>query len=178
MNRLMQRSGETVPNGTQEAEPMPVPAAAYCYSRTPLNSPYRPEEGARIRARSSVVDRRPRRGGWSQSYSYGTTNMWEQIGTPMRATGQVNDSCAQPHTNLLQDWFINQRWYEAGYPAASVMNGGLHNLGITFRVPGLTNVNGGTRWSSMVTKPQFDRVQNVPRYSATPLAYNTRSATI
>jgi hypothetical protein len=77
-----------------------------------------------------------------------------------------------PHPNVA----FNDKWYIA-YPAASVMNGGLHNLGLSERVPQIvTRSSGGPGPATMLPAPKFTRVQNVPRYSTMPQQYPTRSA--
>lgn len=75
--------------------------------------------------------------------------------------------------HLFNQW--NDAWYIA-YPAASVMNGGLHNLAISERVPQLiTRSSGGPGPATMRPAPKFSRVQQVPRYSTMPKTYPTQS---
>lgn len=163
------------PNPGQTADPMPVPAVSYITTSSPLRSPYRPEENATIRSRSAVVNRVPRRNGWVQNYVYGDENMELNNPLPMNATGQVASTAFQPYMRNMWDWFINTDWYIC-YPAATVMNGGQHNLRLSFRSQQIsTSTRGGPTSMSMQAKPSFKRVQNVPRYSAAPKVYNTTS---
>lgn len=71
---------------------------------------------------------------------------------------------------------FNDKWYIA-YPAASVMNGGLHNLALSERVPQIvTRSTGGPGPAAMGPAPKFTRVQNIPRYSTMPQQYPTQGA--
>jgi hypothetical protein len=87
-------------------------------------------------------------------------------------SSKFNEVLVGPHLSAQ----FNDAWYIA-YPAASVMNGGLHNLGFSERVPQIvTRSTGGPGPASMLPAPKFNRVQNVPRYSTMPQQYPTKSA--
>jgi hypothetical protein len=87
-------------------------------------------------------------------------------------SSKFNEILIGPHLNAA----LNDAWYIA-YPAASVMNGGLHNLGLSERVPQIvTRSSGGPGPATMLPAPKFTRVQNVPRYSTMPQQYPTQSA--
>ena len=91
-----------------------------------------------------------------------------------------------PPSSKYQEWFagpivnyvINLFLYRAGYPAATVMNGGRHNLALSTRVDQLvTRTSGGPGKAQMTTSQRrFNRVQQVPRYSTMPRSYPTQSA--
>lgn len=77
-----------------------------------------------------------------------------------------------PRTNFVQ----NLKWYIC-YPAATLMNGGQHNLALSFRASQLvTRQSGGPGPAMMRPYPRFSRVQSVPRYSTAPQTYPTKSA--
>jgi len=87
-------------------------------------------------------------------------------------SSKFNQILIGPHLSAQ----FNDAWYIA-YPAASVMNGGLHNLGLSERVPQIvTRASGGPGPATMLPAPKFTRVQNVPRYSTMPQQYPTSSA--
>lgn len=76
----------------------------------------------------------------------------------------------------LWPWMINHDWYIA-YPAATVMNGGKRNLGLSERTPQLdTRITGGPGPQRMLTRPQYRKVQDVPRYETAPATYKTKGA--
>jgi hypothetical protein len=87
-------------------------------------------------------------------------------------SSKFNQILIGPHLSAQ----FNDKWYIA-YPAASVMNGGLHNLALSERVSQLvTRASGGPGPATMMPAPKFTRVQNVPRYSTMPQQYPTSSA--
>lgn len=162
-------------NPGQTADAVPPPATSYATSKSAMRSPYRPMQGEQAKSRSAVVSHVPRRNGWENNYVYGDAHI--PLGLPFVATGQARSTIFQPIMRMLADWMINGSWYEFGYPAATVMNGGAHNLGWSMRVDQLqTSVNGGPTPKRMGSKPAFTRVQNIPRYSSTPAMYPTRSS--
>lgn len=93
-------------------------------------------------------------------------------------TPQIYDS---PPSSKFQEWLLgpqvdyvlNSRWYIA-YPAATVMNGGQHNMAWSVRTSQLpTRAAGGPGRSVMGAAPRFKAVQSVPRYSTMPPIYPT-----
>lgn len=164
----------TSANPGQNADPVPPATTTYTSTVSALRSPYRPEDGASNRRRSAVVDRTPRRNGLLYNYAHGPEA--SPRGLPMRATGQAESTVFQPIINRLFGWIINTEWYIC-YPAATVMNGGQHNLGWSERTPQLpTKVTGGATNSRMTQRPQYKGVQNIPRASRLPMVYNTKSS--
>jgi hypothetical protein len=110
-------------------------------------------------------------------WSWGGVNMGQFKGRPTSGpdSGQVNSSFFQNTLVQLHDWQTNDGWYIC-YPAASVMFGSQHNTGLSFRTPQLqTQITGGPWPARMTPRNRYTRVQNVPRYNATPRHYNTKS---
>lgn len=120
---------------------------------------------------SGVVDRHERRDGIVNHYVYGSSQQLIPFPTP-----QVQSSAFQDRIIRLFPWMINLKWYIA-YPAATVMNGGKRNQGLSERTPQLsTRITGGPGYFLMGPRPQFRSVQNVPRYSSAPSQYKTKGA--
>lgn len=163
-------------NPGQNADPMPVPATSYATTRTPMSAPYRPEQGVQNRTRSASVSRKPRMNGLDFDYVHGDTNMGGNVRVAMKATGQVESTVYQPVMRNLWDWCLNRKWYIC-YPAATVMNGGKHNLALSIRVDQLkTTKTGGPGKARMAGKPAFVKVQDIRRYSSIPATYQTKSS--
>jgi len=150
---------------------LPVPATAYATSVSSLHSTETPPSVKTVAANATVVQRANRRDGLIAT---GGRQMRQLI------TPQVMDP---PDSSKFQDWLIgpqvqydiNTGWYIA-YPAATVMNGGMHNLAYSERVPQLpTRISGGPGPATMRQAPRFKAVQTVPRYSTMPPTYPTSS---
>lgn len=150
---------------------MPVPATAYATASTALKSLEVVPSYVTSSANASVVNRANMRQGMV------STGGRQGYFTP---TPQVYDS---PDSSKFQpylmgpqvNYVLNNKWYIA-YPAATVMNGGKHNLAWSERVPQLpTRYSGGPGPATMRQAPRFKAVQVVPRYSTMPPTYPTAS---
>jgi hypothetical protein len=151
---------------------MAMPATDYVLSSTPLRSTDIQPSVRTVASNASVVQRANRRDGMISTggrQAYKTT------------TPQIYDS---PDSSKFQDWLMgpqvnysqNNKWYIA-YPAATVMQGGMHNLAWSERVPQLpTRTSGGPGPGTMGQAPRFKSVQTIPRYSTMPSSYPTASA--
>lgn len=118
------------------------------------------------RTRSAVVNRQERRGGMQYFYSHGAIPMPVPAATRATGPGQVPSSAFQRMNNALVMWDINPAWGEAGYP---------QNQGWSTRVPQLeTNITGGPGTSQQTARPEYTRVQAVPRSRVTVRTYPTR----
>jgi hypothetical protein len=115
---------------------------------------------------SAVVQRRPRRNGLMYFYSHGGLSM-PIPGMPTPGNGGVMSSAFQRVLVQLHDWVINRAWYAAGYP---------RNLGYTFRVNQIATKTTGGAVGAMQPRPRFAKVQVIPRATAQPQTYNTKSA--
>lgn len=162
-------------NPGQTATPIPLPATAYVRSNAPLSNPYRPESGATIRSRSAVTSRKDLMWGILNQDIHGGVNQAE--GMPMIRTGGVRSTSYQPTLiGQIKFWTNNLYWYIC-YPAASVMQGGMHNLALSERTDQLKTIpTAGPGSAAMQSKPQWTKVQHIPRYSAVPATYNTTSS--
>lgn len=150
---------------------LPIPATAYAMSDTPLRSVDVQPSVRTVASNASVVMRANRRDGMLAT---GGRQMYEettpQVLKPVDSS-KFQDWLMGPQVNYSQ----NDKWYIA-YPAATVMNGGQHNLGLSERVPQLpTRTSGGPGPGSMRQAPRFKAVQVVPRYSTMPPTYPTAS---
>lgn len=157
------------------AEPA-VPATAYAGVRSQLTSRLN-VPADRQWTGAPIVSHKWIRRGLRYMWSWGGINMGQYKGRPYAGndSGMVNSSFAQPTLVQLHDWQTNDRWYIA-YPAASVMFGSQHNLGLSFRTPQLqTQTTGGPWPARMNPRNRYTRVQKVPRYNATPKQYPTSS---
>jgi hypothetical protein len=115
---------------------------------------------------SMVVSRRDRMAGLKYFYSYGAT-ISQAPTVPVPGAGGVRSSIAQQKLVQLDGWTRNDKWYIA-FP---------RNLGYVTRVGQLkTNITGGSTDATMQQRPIFPRVQQVRRWSVTPLTYRTRSS--
>lgn len=173
MAGLRSRRADTATD-TQQQSPYPAPvnppATSYANVRSPLftvtakNSEYSDARNA------PIVNRKPRKDGIVNDYVYG--------GSPqeVRALPTPPKSSAFQQTLVrLWPWSINLKWYIA-YPAATVMNGGARNLGLSERTPQIqTRTSGGPGAFLMGARPSFTRVQSVPRYSTAPATYDTKA---
>lgn len=118
-----------------------------------------------------IVDRRPRMNGIQANYVYGGESQ------EVRPLPEAPVSSMFQQTLVrLWPWMINHDWYIA-YPAATVMNGGKHNLGLSERTPQLdTRITGGPGPQRMLARPQYRKVQDVQRYDTAPATYKTKAA--
>lgn len=150
---------------------MPIPATAFKSSETALSTVTQPSVLA-PQWESAIVNRRNRRNG--------------MIAVGGRQSNEVRSPAVaqQVVSSHFQDWLVgpqvdyslNTGWY-IYYPAATVMNGGQHNLALSTKVDQLpTRTSGGPGPATMRQAPRFKAVQTVPRYSTMPPTYPTSSA--
>lgn len=140
---------------------------------SPLHTPLPTGAQRNDLSNSALVQRAFPRDGILYSYSYGLLP-----DVPPQEYEPVQSSKFQPNRVTLSDWIINVGWYIC-YPAATVMLGGKHNLGLTERTPQLdTRTSGGPGTPGMVSnrRPRYTKTQQVPRYPTNPLKYRTESA--
>lgn len=152
------------------------PSTSYVDVRSSLSTSLRVPADKRWTG-APFVSHRWRRNGLRYMWSWGGINMGPFKGRPVSGpnSGQVNSSFFQTTLTQLHNWQTNDRWYIV-YPAATVMFGSEHNMGLSFRTPQIyTQTTGGSWPARMTQRPQYKKVQRVPRYNATPRAYNTRS---
>lgn len=153
---------------------LPMPATRYATSEVPLYSTDVVPSTPTRESNASVVNRVPRFKG--MRFLGGI--LQRKADTPQMYispySSKFQDMLVGPHPNV--QW--NDGWYIA-YPAASVMNGGLHNLALSERVPQLvTRQSGGPgpTTTQMGPAPRFSRVQKIPRYSTLPQTYPTTAS--
>lgn len=152
---------------------MPMPATHYVTSIAALQSSEDVPSVIPDYTTATIVNRHNQMHGYSPTAG--------RISYPTR-TPQIYDS---PDSSKFQEWLVgpqpnyvlNGFLYGAGYPAATVMNGGKHNLALSTRVDQLTTrSSGGPGPAMMRPMPKFRRVQTIPRFSTMPQAYQTESA--
>ena len=152
---------------------MPMPATAYEMSTAAIHSKDVVPSVVPNSANAAIVRRGNRRNGY---FATDGTNDRISPCPPMYESpysSKFQELLIGPIVNYVQ----NACLYRAGYPAASVMNGGLHNLALSTRVDQLvTRQTGGPGPAAMTPYPRFNRVQNVPRYATMPKSYPTESA--
>lgn len=152
---------------------MPVPATHFVSAVTPLKSLEVVPDVLAGHDTAGTVERRDKMTGYTptagrQSYPTETPQMAKPV-----QSSKFQDWLVGPMVNFVQNRFL----YRCGYPAATVMNGGKHNLALSTRVDQLaTRSTGGPGPSQMTSAPRFKRVQTIPRYSTMPRAYKTESA--
>lgn len=149
-----------------------MPATHYALSDTPLKSLDVVPSTPTRESNASVVSRALRTVGlrFLGGVQHRNAPVPQQYLSPY--SSKFNQILTGPHLSV--QW--NDKWYIA-YPAASVMNGGLHNLGLSERVSQIvTRSTGGPGPAQMGSAPKFTRVQNVPRYSTMPQQYPTQGA--
>lgn len=154
------------------------PATSYASTRTPLSATNPANvEAAQLKlaaaAMPPIVDRHERRDGQLYEYAYGNI----PVAVPQMPQA-VFSSHFQPSLTTLHPWMINTGWYIC-YPAATVMNGGKHNLGLSEKTPQVsTRISGGPGTTNQImnSRPRFSKVQRIPRYPTGPSAYKTKSA--
>ena len=149
---------------------MPIPATQFATSVAALKSDYTPSVRT-VASDSSMVTRADRKDGMVAT---GGRQLYQTV------TPQVMDP---PDSSKFQTYLYgpqvnysqNTKWYIA-YPAATVMNGGKHNLAWSEKTPQLpTRTTGGPGPAAMRPAPRFKAVQTVPRYSTMPPTYPTAS---
>lgn len=152
---------------------MPMPATDYATSTSALKSADVVPSTPTVASNASVVTRVDKMTGYTptsgrQNYKATTPPMY-----------------VSPYSSKFQPWLmgpqvnyvINTFLYRAGYPAATVMNGGRHNLALSTRVDQLvTRSSGGPGPAAMTPQPRFNAVQRIPRFSTRPKSYPTQSA--
>jgi len=150
---------------------LPMPATAFALSDTPLRSLDVQPSVKTVASNASVVDRHNMKQGM---ISVGGRQSY--VGITPEIYDNVDSSKFQPWLiGPIVNYSMNDRWYIA-YPAATVMNGGKHNMAWSERVPQLpTRTSGGPGPATMLPAPRFKSVQTVPRYSTMPPRYNTQS---
>jgi hypothetical protein len=148
---------------------LPMPATAYADSRTPLKSVDVVPSVRTVASNASVVDRHNRMNG-----IVSTEGRQSRVARRPQWNNPVYSSAFQRHLiGPLVNYQINDKWYIV-YPAATVMNGGKHNMAWSEKVPQLpTRATGGPGPAAMQAAPRFKSVQTVPRYSTMPTMYNT-----
>lgn len=188
MNKLM---GQNVRRPVSTSDPYAERAAkAEDVYNASMNPPATSYAGVSSRLSSSLrvpadkawtgapfVSHRWIRSGLRYMLSWGGINMGQYTGPPRSGpdSGTVNSTEFQTTLVQLHDWQTNDRWYIC-YPAASVMFGSQHNLGLSFRTPQLQTQTTGASWPArMGPRNRYTRVQRVPRYNATPKSYDTKS---
>jgi len=152
------------------------PATSYAAVRSGLNA-HMAMPASKAWTGAPFVSHKWIRNGLRYMWAWGGINMGQYKGLPFSGaqSGMVNSSEFQTTLTQLHDWQTNDRWYIC-YPAASVMFGSQHNLGLSFRTPQLqTQTTGGSWPARMGPRNRYTRVQRVPRYDATPRSYNTKS---
>ena len=190
MNKLMGQSVSARPVGTNDAYAQRLakaedvynasqnpPATSYAGVQTPLLSRLAVAPDVKWTG-APIVSHKWIRQGLRYMRSWGGLNMGEFERPPISGpeSGNVNSSQFQTTLVQLHDWQTNDRWYIC-YPAASVMFGSQHNLGLSFRTPQLeTQVTGGSWPARMTPRNRYKKVQQVPQYNTAPRAYNTKSA--
>lgn len=170
MSRLFRRIPDGRPNGSIQGKSdvtPPVTSYAYGARNTPMHSSLA-VPASTIRSNSGIVSRKPIRRGNEFFYSHGATSMPTESVLQPGAAG-VWSSRFQTQNVALLTWQMNRSIFMAGYP---------RNLGFTFRAPkpNVNSATGGPTTAVQGPKPIFNKVQTVPRYTVTPLRYNTRSA--
>lgn len=151
---------------------LPTPATQYVTSVSQLQSTDDVPSVATRASNASVVNRVLRTVGLSflGGVTHRNAPVQGQYKPPI--SSEFQQILVGPHLSAQ----FNSKWYIA-YPAASVMNGGLHNLALSERVPQLvTRSSGGPGPATMGPAPRFSRVQKVPRYSTLPSTYPTTSS--
>lgn len=152
---------------------MPVPATNYVTATTALKSLETVPSMPTLMSNASVVSRKDKMTGYTPTE--GRQN-YETTTPPMYMSpysSKFQPWLMGPIVNFVQNLFL----YRAGYPAATVMNGGRHNLALSTRVDQLvTRSTGGPGPAAMTPYPRFSAVQNIPRYSTMPPQYPTESA--
>lgn len=149
------------------------PATMYATSPSPLFStdivPSLPNSASNC----SVVSARFGRAGLR--YMGGWEPRQQPIPGAASTTAAISSEFQPTLMGMQPNAVFNDKWYIA-YPAATVMNGGRHNLGLSERVPQLnTRSTGGPGPAAMRPYPRFNRVQRTPRYTTTPRSYNTQA---
>lgn len=156
---------------------MEPPATAYVLASSPLMSNLAAPK-SKVWTWAPFVSHRWRRNGHRFAWSWGGIDMYRFTGPPKSgpSSGQVNSTAFQKTLVQLHDWQTNDNWYIC-YPAATVMFGSEHNLGLSFRTQQLdTQITGGSWPARMTPRNRYTKVQRVPRYNSTPQAYQTKGA--
>lgn len=156
---------------------MNPPATAYAGVQTPLMGRLKMPADVKWTG-APIVSHRWIRKGLRYMWSWGGIDMGPFQGPPKSgpSSGNVNSTRFQQTLVQLHDWQTNDRWYIV-YPAATVMFGSEHNLGLSYRTPQLhTQVTGGSWPARMQPRNRYTRVQRVPQYNTAPPYYNTKSA--
>jgi hypothetical protein len=148
---------------------LPMPATAYAASVSRLQSLDVVPSVRNVASNASIVDRHNRRNG-----IVSTGGRQSRVARRPQWNNPVYSSAFQRHLiGPLVNYIINDKWYIA-YPAATVMNGGKHNMAWSEKTPQLpTRTTGGPGPAQMAAAPRFKSVQTVPRYSTMPTMYNT-----
>lgn len=149
-----------------------VPATMYATTQTPMKALNVVPSTPNRQSNASIVDSKFHRDGLVYLGEYDPRDEpTPQMNRPV-CSSKFQPHLIGPRTNFVQ----NLKWYIA-YPAATVMFGGKHNLGLSIRVPQIvTRQTGGPGPGVMRPYPRFARVQRIPRYSTAPQAYPTKSA--
>jgi hypothetical protein len=176
VNPIPEPDGETAQQSSEVYQgrygELPIPATQYVLSDTPLRSTDVVPSTPNSASNASVVQRALRTIG--MRFLGGVQHY--DMAIPQQYLSPYSSKFQQILVGYHPNVAFNDKWYIA-YPAASVMNGGLHNLGLSERVPQVvTRSSGGPGPATMLPAPKFTRVQNIPRYSTMPQQYPTKSA--
>lgn len=152
------------------ASPVNPPATSYAGTSSPLHSVSAKEYQYADPRNAAIVNRHFRKDGIESHYNYGgRPEEVRFIADPPRS------SRFQQTLVRLWPWSINTKWYIA-YPAATVMNGGARNQGLSERTPQITTrTSGGPGAFLMGVRPQFTKVLQVPRAPTAPQSVKPQS---
>lgn len=159
-------------NPGQTASPVNPPSTSYAETRSALKS-VDAVPASYLGAQTGIVRRAFRLNGIDDHYVRGGETM-----RPGVLQWVPESSKAQQVLVRMWPWSINRKWYIA-YPAASVMLGGMHNLGLAEKSPQLaTRTTGGPGPGRMGVRPRYVKVQNVPAFNTAPKTYGTQKGGI
>jgi len=172
--RIPQPQGETAQQASSYLGDfygeMPIPDSAYVTSISRMQSLDVQPSVRTVAANASVVDRHNRLNGMrftAGRQSRGSPTPQQNL--PVRSSF-FQKTLFGPQVNFI----LNDCWYSAGYPAATISFGTMRNLAWSEKVPQLpTRTTGGPGPAAMMAAPRFKSVQTVPRYSTMPSMYNT-----
>lgn len=177
-----QRAADSLSIYNADMEP---PATSFATSVSPLSSSLaRPVVGPKVNA--PFVSRKERMNGLKFNWSWGGTDMGEQIaslpGSSSGLNGLVRSSAFQRVLVQLHDWQTNDKWYIAWGGTGSGMfqySKPERYQYPSFRVSQIsTSVTGGPGPTTMrmQQRPRFTSVQAIRKYTAQPSYYNTQGS--
>lgn len=169
----MVQTGESTGEGSGRISAATVnpPATSYAGVQSPLLSVQTKQYVIADPRNAPIVNRKESKKGLDFHYVYGG----QPEAVPRTPDPPVSSRFQQTLVRLWP-WSINRAWYIC-YPAATVMNGGKRNQGLSFRSPQITTrTSGGPGAFLMGARPRFTKVQTVPRFPTAPPQYKTTSA--